>query len=74
MATQSIIIAHPKTIEQKNALSAFMEALKIQFEVADKSPYNSEFVSKLRKSKQEIEEGNTKTVKKEDLKKLLGLS
>lgn len=30
---QNTFIAHPKTIEEEKALKAFMEALKIDFEV-----------------------------------------
>lgn len=34
MKTQDIFIAHPQTSEQVSALKAFMQALKIKFEVA----------------------------------------
>jgi len=36
MATENIFIAHPKTIEQINALKAIVKAFKIDFEVTKK--------------------------------------
>ncbi|MCF8259214.1 MAG: hypothetical protein K9J12_00430 [Melioribacteraceae bacterium] len=74
MKTQDIVIAHPKTTEQVNALKAFMQALKIKFEISSKeSTYNPEFVAKIKKSEQEFEEGNFKRVEKKDLHKFLGV-
>ena len=75
MKTQNIFIAHPKTAEQVSALKAFMKALKIKFEIsqADQSSYNEDFVAKVKKSRQEFEEGNFTRVNKEDLQKFLGL-
>jgi len=73
MKTQDIFIAHPKTDEQVNALKAFMQALKIKFEISKDSPYNPEFVAKIKKSEKEFEEGNFKRVEKKDLHKLLGV-
>lgn len=76
MKSQDIFIAHPKTAEEVNALKAFMKALNIKFEVtspSDKGPYNPDFVAKIKKSKEEIEEGNFIRVEKKDLSKFLGL-
>jgi hypothetical protein len=66
------IKAYPQDNLQIKALKAFMKALKIKFEVTE-SPYNPEFVEKIKKSQQEFEEGNFTRVKKEDLKQFLGL-
>ncbi len=73
MKTQNILIAHPKTTEEFRALTAFMEALKIRFEVPKESPYNPEFVAKIQESRQQVKEGKTTRVKKENLKEFLGL-
>ncbi len=73
MKTQDIFIAHPKTNEQVNALKAFMQALKIKFEISKDSPYNPEFVAKIKKSEKEFEEGSFKRVEKKDLQKFLGV-
>ena len=75
MKTQDVIIAHPQTGEEVNALKAFMKALKIKFEVSKKEalPYKSEFVAKIEASKKEFEKGEFVRVKQEDLQDFLGL-
>lgn len=74
MNTQNIFIAHPGTAEQVNALQAFMQAMKIKFEVsAEEEDYNSEFVEKLLESRRQAKEGKVTRVKKENLKEFLGL-
>jgi hypothetical protein len=39
MKTKDIFIAHPKKTERVNALKAFMQALKIKFEISEEGPY-----------------------------------
>jgi hypothetical protein len=73
MKTQGIFIARPGTLDQVNALQAFMQALKIKFEVSREENYNPEFVEKILKSQQEIENGEVIRVEKENLKEFLGL-
>ena len=73
MRTQNILIAHPKTLEQVNALQAFMQALKIKFEISKTENYNSEFVEKVLESRQQAKAGRVTRVKKENLKEFLGL-
>ena len=68
MRTQNIFIAHPQTSEQVSALKAFMQALKIKFEISKKDEYNPEFVEKIMESKKQIADGNFTDVKKDDLK------
>ena len=60
METEKIFIAHPKTIEQINALEAIVKAFKIDYEVSreiDKSAFEKEMqesllqVQKIRKGK-----------------------
>lgn len=71
MKTQDIFIAHPQTSEQVTALKAFMEALKIKFEVAKEDTYNPDFVEKILESKRQIAQGNFTEVKKENLKSFI---
>lgn len=74
MKTSDIIIAHPSSDDKFEALKAFMKALKIKFEITTtEKPYNKEFVVKIQKSKQEIEDGKVTRVKNKDLQKFLGL-
>jgi hypothetical protein len=68
MKTQDIFIAHPQTSEQVSALKAFLQALKIKFEVAKENNYNPDFVEKIMESKKQISEGKFTEVKQEDLK------
>lgn len=72
MNTTDIYIVKPSTDAQAIALKAFINALKIKFEVTDK-PYSFEFLEKIKQSEIEIEQGKTKKVKREDLKYFLGL-
>ena len=60
------ITAFTQDISQIDAIKAFMKALKIKFEIADK-PYNPEFVAKIKKSQQQFQEGKFSTLKIEDL-------
>ncbi|MEO7213652.1 DUF2683 family protein [Mucilaginibacter sp.] len=51
------VIVHPKNDEQLSALKAFAKALKMDFETT-KSPYNPDFVKKIKQSKKQVEDGN----------------
>ncbi len=73
MKTKNIIIAHPQTDEQVNVIKAFMNALKIKFEISKESPYNADFVAKIEKSKKEFENGDFTPIEKNDLQNFLGL-
>lgn len=68
MPLQNILIAHPTTNEQINALKAFMQALKIKFEVSTQEDYNPDFVSKILESKKQIAQGKFTEVKQKDIK------
>lgn len=72
MKTQEIFIAHPETEEQTNALKAFMEALKIRFEVS-REGYDPEFVAEVAESKEQYQKGDFTCVEKDELKDFLGL-
>lgn len=65
MAVTDVVIAHPKNEEQISALKAFMQALKIKFEV--ERPYNQEFVNKIKKSKKQYEQGKYSTISKKEI-------
>ncbi len=69
MEMQNIIIAHPKTNEQVDAIKAFMDALKIKFEVSKTkdSPYNPEFVAKIERSRYQAREGKTVSIDLDDI-------
>jgi len=67
-------IIHPETKEQENALRAFVKSLKMKFETKKESPYNPEFVEKIRQSEQDLKDGKFVRIdSKEELKDLLGL-
>jgi hypothetical protein len=67
-----ILILHPENKAQLSALKAMAKALKVTFETKEDF-YTPEFIAKIEKSKQEIKEGKTTRVKKEDLQNFLGL-
>jgi len=73
MKTHDIFIAHPKTDEESKALKAFLQALKIEFEIPKAQEYNAEFVKKVLESRQQAKDGKVTRIKKENLKEFLGL-
>ena len=56
MKPHNIFIAQPKTLEQINALKAFMQALNIDFKMSKpvESPYNKEFTNKILQSREDF--------------------
>ena len=66
-------IVHTVNVEQVNALQAFMQALKITFEVSREDGYHPEFVEKVLESRQQARDGRVTRVEKENLKEFLGL-
>ena len=71
MQTNDVLVIRPLTREKLNALKSFLSAFNLDYEV--QKPYNADFVKKIQKSRQEFEDGNFKSVRKEDLKQFLGL-
>lgn len=67
MKNPDVIIVYPSTKEEVVVLRAFLEALKIKFEISKKGDYNPEFVEKIMKSKKQIAEGKFIEVKAENL-------
>ena len=66
MKTQDIIV-HPSSAEEMSVIKAFFEALKIKFEIAKDSPYNPEFVAKIKNSRKQAAEGRTVKVDLDDI-------
>ena len=60
------VTAHPANKEQLSAFKAFMKALKISFE-EEKSPYNPEFVAKIKQGLQDKKDGKGVKIKMGDL-------
>lgn len=57
---------HPKNKEQLAAIKAFIKALKIDF-TTEKSPYNPEFVAKIKRGEAQMKEGKGVKIAVEDL-------
>jgi uncharacterized membrane protein (DUF106 family) len=60
------LIVHPDNKEQLAALKAFMKAFKISFE-EEKSAYNPKFIAKIKDSREQVKNGETRTVNIADL-------
>ena len=74
MKTKEIYIAHPQTAEQINALKAFLQALKIRFEVTkEEDSYDPDFVAKIEESREQYKKGEFISIEKKDIKDFLGL-
>ena len=70
MENQNTLIAHPKTQEQTDALKAVLKALNIDFETSEQSPYNKEFVDKIKKGQKDLDEGKGILMTMDKLKNL----
>jgi hypothetical protein len=58
------ILVYPTKPEEERSLKAFMKALKIPFET---SPYNPEFVAKIKRGDEDIIKGNTRKITLDDV-------
>ncbi|QPH38802.1 DUF2683 family protein [Pedobacter endophyticus] len=77
------VTLHPQNREQLNAIKAFAKALKVPFGPSTKAEqterekgidlYGIEMVKTVEEAEQDIKNGNTTRVKREDLKSFLGL-
>ncbi len=61
------IIVHPKNQKQLATVEAILKAIDVEFEKEKDSPYNAEFVAKIKKSEKNFKEGKFITIKVEDL-------
>ncbi|HUH52246.1 MAG TPA: DUF2683 family protein [Flavobacterium sp.] len=66
------ITIHPKNKKQEVAIKQILKALEIPFKKTE-SPYNPEFVEKIKESEQQIKEGKVTRLTKENQKAFLGL-
>lgn len=66
MKTQDIIV-HPSNAHEMSVITAFFEALKINFEIVKDSPYDPEFVDKIEKSRRQAAEGKTVKIDVDDI-------
>lgn len=60
------LIFHSDSKAKSDALKAVAKALEIQFET-EEQPYDSEFVAKIKKSRQQFENGQHKVIEIDDL-------
>lgn len=60
------LIVQPDTKEKLDALKAFLKALKISFEKTP-SPYNPEFLAKIKQGEEDITSGRTKKISLDDV-------
>ena len=66
------ILIHPKTKQQIKLFENLAEELGIAFEKEKNiSPYNKEFVKKIKKSENDFKEGRFVSVKKENINKFI---
>jgi hypothetical protein len=63
------LILHPKNKEQSSVLKAMAKALKVDFET-EESPYDPEFVAKIKQSQQDMREGKGTIMTLDELKEL----
>ena len=67
MKTDNLVILHPSSREEIEALKAFAKALKIKFEITKEKGYNKDFIEKIKRSKKQQIEGKDVVIKTEDL-------
>jgi len=70
MKTQNILIAHPSNEQEMNTIMAFFEALKIKFEVAKDMPYDTEFVAKIERGREDYRNGKGTAISVDELNDL----
>ncbi len=61
------LIVHPKDQKQLAAVKAVLKALNVDFKKEKESPYNPEFVAKIKRAEKNFKDGKFTTVKVEDL-------
>ena len=65
---------HTVDRQQLKTVKAFLNALKIPFEVSEETPYDAKFVAEIKESEQQMREGKKTSIHgKKELKKLLAL-
>jgi hypothetical protein len=59
--------AYTSNSQQIEAIKAFMKALNIKYEVDKESPYNPDFVKKIKTSQKQANEGKTVKIELDDI-------
>ncbi|HPI12323.1 MAG TPA: hypothetical protein PLK63_14860 [Catalimonadaceae bacterium] len=67
MKASEIIIIHPAGQGKIQALKAFLGAMKIEFEITQKSRYKADFVEKVAVGDKAIKKGKTKSISLDDI-------
>ncbi len=71
MKAHNLITIQTINSEQTNALLAFVKALKMKFEIKSiDTPYNTDFLAKIEKSRKDYKNGKGIVVSMDELKKL----
>ena len=58
---------HAEDKEQLKTVKTILKALKVPFETSEESPYDPEFVAKIKESERQAKKGMVKAIKTEDL-------
>lgn len=61
------ITAHPQNKEQSTALEIILKAMNVPFEKEEESPYNPEFVAKIKRGEKAAKQGKGMKVDLENL-------
>lgn len=61
------LVIHPENKDQLKALKFFLKALKVSFESTKDSPYNKEFVEKIKKSRKQLDKGQGRNVSLDEI-------
>ncbi len=67
MKASEIIIIHPAGQGEIQELKAFICVMKIEFEIAQKNRYKTEFVEKVTVGDKAIKKGKTKSITLDDI-------
>lgn len=66
------LIVEPKSKKQLDAIKAVLKAMEISFRKADESPYNPEFVDKIKRAEKNVKDGNFVEMGLDELRELCG--
>ena len=61
------LLVYPENNKQMKALKAVMEALNVRFEKKEESPYDAQFVAKIKRGDEDILKGNTTKITLDDI-------
>lgn len=64
------LIIHPKDQKQLDGVEAVLKALNVAFKKEEKSPYNPDFIARIKKSQEKARKGKVVTYTHEQLAEL----